>query len=82
MIFSLNAKKTEDSQITQEASSVKKKWKSTWKSVAGMLGRWFARLRPIWYKEILLYKNQILSSIPVSIKSPGNMPSLIQDTFA
>ena len=47
MIFSLNAKKKEDSQITQETSSLKKKWKSTWKSVAGMLGRWFARLRPI-----------------------------------
>lgn len=47
MILFLNAKKKEDSQITQETSSLKKKWKSTWKSVAGMLGRWFARLRPI-----------------------------------
>ena len=82
MILSLNAKKTEDSQVTLKTSSIRKKWKSIWKSVAGMLGRLSARLCPIWYKEILFYINQILPSILVSIKSLGNMPSIIQDTCA
>ena len=82
MILSLDTKKTEYYQVTTETSSLKKIWKGIWEGVAGMLGGWCARLRPMLYKEILFYTRKIFPSILKSIKSQRNMSSVIQDILA
>lgn len=81
MILSLNTKKKEYSQLTKKTYSMLESWKFIWEGVASMLGRWYARLRPILYKEILFFMNQILPSILISIKSPHDFPNINQDTF-